>query len=219
MKAIVLIGVIALVALGIFAVLSQMQQHSTQRLAQDDATGFFREKKQEKAAAEEVDQEAVKQPISVPAPSAASWIDRFENVLGDCVRTIKNLPTRLGLRSRPSPIAGPIPSPTTGPRAAPAGVYFTLIYLSARTPSGITGFEPGTRVVCIKDEGPMLLVQAGNLQFEAKRQYLTNDLDVANLAVRDDAEAQQALTTYIAQQQQAIDQRDNRRKMQPPSQH
>jgi hypothetical protein len=96
------------------------------------------------------------------------------------VRTIKNLPTRLGLRSRPRAI----PSPTTGPRAAPAGVYFTLIYLSVRTPSGITGFEPGTRVVCIKDDGPMLLVRAGNLQFEAKRQYLTNDLDVANLAVR-----------------------------------
>jgi glucokinase len=76
------------------------------------------------------------------------------------------------------------------------------------------GVEPGTRVVCVKDEGPVLLVKMDNLEFEAKRQYLTNDLDVADLAVRNDAEAQQAVASYIAQQQQAIDQREDRRKMQ-----
>jgi len=92
------------------------------------------------------------------------------------------------------------------PRLAPFGVYFTLIHLSAQTASGITGFEPGTQVVCVKDEGPVLRVKAGNLEFEAKRQYLTNDLDVADLAVRNDAEAQQAVASYIAKQQQAIDQ-------------
>jgi len=40
-----------------------------------------------------------------------------------------------------------------------------------------------------------------NLEFEAKRQYLTNDLDVADLAVTNDAEAQQAVASYIAKQQ------------------
>ena len=105
------------------------------------------------------------------------------------------------------------------PRLAPPGVYFALTHLSARSASGITGFEPGTRVVCVKDEGPVLLVKVDNLEFEAKRQYLTNDLDVADLAVRDDAEARQAIASYIAQQQQAIDQRDDKRKMQPSGQH
>ena len=105
------------------------------------------------------------------------------------------------------------------PRLAPPGVYFTLTYLSARSASGITGFEPGTRVVCVKDEGPVFLVKVDNLEFEAKRQYLTNDLDVADLAVRNDAEAQQAVASYIAQQEQAIDQRDDRRKMQASGQH
>jgi len=105
------------------------------------------------------------------------------------------------------------------PRLAPPDVYFTLIHLSARTASGITGVEPGTRVVCIKDEGPVLLVKVDNLEFEAKRQYLTNDLDVADLAVRNDAEAQQAVASYIARQQQAIGQRDDRRKMQASGQH
>ena len=60
----------------------------------------------------------------------------------------------------------------------------------------------------------MLLVKVENLEFEAKRQYLTNDLDVVDLAVRNDAEAQQAVASYIAQQRQAIDQREARRKMQ-----
>src|SRR5215467_9302530 len=100
------------------------------------------------------------------------------------------------------------------PRLAPPGVYFTLTYISVRNPYGITGVEPGTRVVCVKDEGPVLLVREDNLEFEAKRQYLTNNLDVAELAVRNDVEAQQAVASYIAQQQQAIDQREDRRKMQ-----
>ena len=105
------------------------------------------------------------------------------------------------------------------PRLAPPGVYFALTHLSARSASGITGFEPGTRVVCVKDEGPVLLVKVDNLEFEAKRQYLTDDLDVADLAVRNDAEAQQAVASYIAQQQQAIDQRDDGRKMQASGNH
>jgi hypothetical protein len=58
-----------------------------------------------------------------------------------------------------------------------------------------------------------------NLEFEAKRQYLTNDLNVADLAARNDAEAQQAVASYIAQQQQAIDRRENRRKMQVSGKH
>jgi hypothetical protein len=65
----------------------------------------------------------------------------------------------------------------------------------------------------------VLLVRAGNLEFEAKRQYLTDDLDVADLAVRNDAEAQQAVASYIAQQQQAIDQREDKRKMQASGPH
>ena len=100
------------------------------------------------------------------------------------------------------------------PRLAPPGVYFTLIHLSVRNAAGLTGVEPGTQVVCVKDEGPVLLVKMENLEFEAKRQFLTNDLDVANLAVRDDDEAQQAVASYIAQQQQAIDQREARRNIQ-----
>jgi hypothetical protein len=76
--------------------------------------------------------------------------------------------------------------------------------MSVRKPSGIIGVNAGTRVVCVKDEGAVLIVKAGDLEFEAKRQHLTNNLDVADLAGMDDAEAQQAVESYIAKQQQEI---------------
>jgi hypothetical protein len=208
MKAIVLIGVMALIALGIFAVLALMQRHETDNLVQDP-NGVLQEKNREIASAEAFAREASNEPNPVKHPtspvSERSWVDRLQNAIENCERAIKNLPTSLRTRHHR--------------RLAPPGIYFTLIYLSARNPLGITGLEPGTRVVCVKDEGPVLLVKAGSLEFEAKRQYLTNDLDVADLAVRDDAEARQAIASYIAQQQQAIDPGGNKRKMQPSGQH
>jgi hypothetical protein len=200
-KAIVSIGVIVLVALGIFAVLSLMQRQSTGKMIQEDATGFFREKQQEAALANTIAREAFNESNPVKTPtgvSGPSWLDSIQNAIEDCVRAIKNLPTSLSHRARP----------------APPGVYFTLIYFSVPTRSGITGLSAGTQVVCVKDEGPVLLVKAGKVEFEAQRQYLTNDFDVADLALRNDAEAQQALASYIAQQQQAIAQQEDGRKVQ-----
>jgi hypothetical protein len=204
MKAIVLVGVMALVALAIFAVLSNIQRQSTDKLAQEDASGFFHEKKQEAAAARDLSREAFDQPNPVerpPGESGPSWVDRLESLVGERVRAIK----RVGHRHQP--------------RVAPPGVYFTLAYLSVRTRSGITGLAAGTQVTCVKDEGPVLLVKAGDLEFEVKRQYVTNDLDVADIAARNDAEAQQALAAYMAQQQQqAIEHRNETSQMQPSDQ-
>jgi hypothetical protein len=125
--------------------------------------------------------------------STPSWGDRLQKLIHHYARATKSVDHRSSPRSR----------------LAPHGVYFTVTYLSVRNGFGITGLEPGTQVVCVKDEGPVLRVKAGNLEFEAKRQHLTNDLDIAGLAARNDAEAQQAIAAYIAQQQQAIDQRNN----------
>jgi hypothetical protein len=131
--------------------------------------------------------------------SGSSWEDGLGKRVHDWIRAIK----RSVHRSR---------------HASP-GVYFTLTYISVRNPSGITGVSAGTQVACVKDEGPVLLVKAANLEFEAKREYLTDDLDVADLALRNDAEAQQEVASYIARQQQAIDQRNDKRKMHPSGQH
>jgi len=135
--------------------------------------------------------------------SGSSWKDGVQNMIDGCVRAIKSV----GHRFRHQP------------RLAPPDVYFTLTYLPVRTEYGITGVDAGTQVICVKDQGPLLFVKAGNLEFETKRQYLTNDLDVADLAVKNDAEAQQTVASYIAQQQQAIDQRDDKRKMRPSGLH
>jgi hypothetical protein len=81
--------------------------------------------------------------------SGSSWEDGLGKRVHDWIRAIKRSVHRS--------------------RHAPFGVYFTLTYISVRNPSGITGVEPGTQVVCVKDEGPVLLVKAGNLEFDAKR--------------------------------------------------
>jgi hypothetical protein len=147
-------------------------------------------------------EEANKSPVPVndaTSVSGSSWEDRLGRRIDHWVRVIKSIGHRT--------------------RGAATNVYFTLTYISVRNPSGITGVNAGTQVVCVKDEGPVLLVKAGNLEFEVRRQYLTDDLDVARLAVRDDAEAQQEVASIIAQQQQAIDQRNDRNKVQSPGQH
>lgn len=185
-----------------------MQRQTTDKLAQEDASGFFREKQQEKAAAADLAGDAYNQIIKPPTGvSGPSWVNRLQNAIEDGLRAIKNLPTKLTRRTDPHP-----------PLAAP-NVYFTLTYLSVRTRSGITGLGAGTQVVCVKDEGPVLLVKFGNLEFEVKRQQVTNDLDVAAIAARNDAEAQQALAAYMAQQQQqAIKHQDDTTNMQPSGQ-
>ena len=174
-------------------------------LVQAEADGSFYENRRMIAKAKANVREAFNE-SSIPVNDAtgvsgSSWEDPPQNVIDSWVRAIKSF-----VHSH-------------RPRPAPPGVYFTLTYLSVRNPSGITGLEAGSRVICVKDEGPVLLVKAGNVEFEAKRQYLTNDLNIADLAVRNDEEAQQAVASYIARQQQAIDQRDNRRKMQRSGQH
>jgi hypothetical protein len=204
MKPIHVIGAVLVVAFAMawcFQIWSGQWKTGLQR----EGNGSFYENKRTNANVENFAREASNDgpnpanPAIDVSSSESSWVDRVQNLIGNSVRAIKGAGNRIFHRSRP----------------APPGVYFTLTYLSVRTRSGITGVGAGTRVVCVKDEGPVLLVKAGDLEFDVKRQYLTDDLDVADLAVRDDAEAQQTIASYIAQQQQAIDKRDDRKKIQP----
>jgi hypothetical protein len=203
MKPIHVIGIILAVAFAIvwcFQIWSAGQWKTT---LQGEGSGNFYEQRDRRAGAQAFVREAFGD-SPTPADQATDmsglpWEDRLGKIIDHWVRVIK--------------------STGHGSRRAPSGVYFTLTYFSVRNGSGLTGVNAGTQVVCVKDEGPVLRVKTGNLEFEAKRQYLTNDLDVADLAVRDDAEAQQALALYIAQQQQAIEQQSEKRKMQPSAQH
>lgn len=204
----VIVGILVIV----FAIVWCLQLWSAgqwEDLLREKGNGSYYENKQRNADVEAFRREAFNEgpnpvsPATDVSSSGSSWGDRLHNLIGDCIHAIKSVGHRTLQR----------------PRLALPGVYFTLTYLSVRTRSGIIGVGAGTQVVCVKDEGPMLLVKAGSVEFEAKRQYLTNDLDIADLAVRGDAEAQQTIASYIAQQQQAIDRRDARSKIQPSRQH
>src|SRR5215813_7488854 len=83
---------------------------------------------------------------------------------------------------------------------APDGVYFALRYFSVKSQYGITGILPGTKVVCVKADGNVLRVKANNVEFEAKAQDLTNDLDIAYAVSTGDAQGQHSLASYLAQQ-------------------
>ena len=98
MKIIVLIGVMSLVALGIFAVLSSTQRQATDQLVQA-GDGAISEKKREIALANTIARETFNEPnaikYSTPVPGP-SWLDPFQNAIEHCLSAIKNLPTSLG---------------------------------------------------------------------------------------------------------------------------
>jgi hypothetical protein len=199
MRRILLVAVIGLIALSVLAVVYIWDHQAMEKATQGEGNGRFYQMKRDNVAIaanfnqlyggpEHLDHRASGQATGVPG---SPWKDRLGKVIEDCVRATKNLPTSVSHRLRP--------------HLAPPGVYFTLPYLSVPSPVGVTGLAAGTRVVCAKDEGAALLVKMGNLEFEVKRQYLTNDLDVADLALRNDVEAQQAVKSVIAEQQ-TIDQ-------------
>jgi len=189
--------IIGLVMVSIFAVLFITQRQAMDKAIQGEGNGTFYEMKREKAAVTAAFTQAYggpSKPLEHGANGETTGVsgpqrkNPLEEVIEDWVRAIKNLPTSVGHRTRPPP------------RLAPPGIYSTLLYLSVTSPSGITGLRAGTLVACVKDNGGMLLVTTGDLEFEAKRQYLTNDLDIADLASTNDAQAQQAVASSIAQQ-------------------
>jgi hypothetical protein len=84
---------------------------------------------------------------------------------------------------------------------APEGVYFTLRYFSVPSVHGVRGILPGTKVVRVRDVAPSILrVRTSDIQFDAKAQDLTNDLDLANAVSQADAQRQEAVADYLDQQ-------------------
>jgi hypothetical protein len=172
MRRIFLIAIIPLVAWSVFAVLYIAQRQAMDKsLQEDDGNGTFHEKKREIAAERSFLSEVFNDD---PNPLGSRWYSETTGVSGP-PSVIHKLSEHIHLL---------IAHVTRHhPRLAPPGVYFTLRYLSVPTPYGSTGLSEGTRVICVKDQGAVLVVTTGNLEFEAKRQYLTNNLDVADLAL------------------------------------
>jgi len=81
------------------------------------------------------------------------------------------------------------------PRLAPKGIFYLMerVVVKNKSAGSVLGFAPGTRVKLIKDQGETLLVQSEDTEFEVRGDQLTNDLDLADLVARQDAQSQQAL--------------------------
>lgn len=98
-------------------------------------------------------------------------------------------------------VAPPTPTPKPLPprHLAPEGTFFLISYLSVPTPHGVVGFEPGTEVtlVAVHENNGSLLVTDGKYQVEARPSQLTNDLDIAALARRQDERSQQTVVAYL----------------------
>ena len=105
------------------------------------------------------------------------------------------------------PVAAEAPTPAPVRHLAPEGTFYVVEYLSTRTAHGITGFVPGQEVhfVSVDQAKGTLLVTDGKTQIAANPMQLTNDMDVAELARRQDQNSQrqlQAMQTAAAKADQ-----------------
>lgn len=89
-------------------------------------------------------------------------------------------------------------------RLAPEGVFYVVQAFSITTDAGVKGIRTGTGVKLVKDAGgPTLRVTDGQQEFDARRDVLTNDLDVAGQASNQQASQQAAIVEW-QQKQQAL---------------
>src|SRR5438270_8875034 len=72
------------------------------------------------------------------------------------------------------PITSPIPSERH--RLAPDGTLYLIKPVSLTTSTGVTGFAPGTQVKLVENRGDTFLVANGAVQFQIRRDIVTNDL-------------------------------------------
>ncbi|PYK61228.1 MAG: hypothetical protein DME43_02950 [Verrucomicrobia bacterium] len=106
-----------------------------------------------------------------------------------------------------STVQGGAPSPPPPPeqhRLAPEGTLYLMERVVVKSDSGVSGFAPGTRVKLIEDRGEKLFVKNDdNIKFEAPSDKVTNDLDLAVLVARQDAQSQQALAQDMKERMDA----------------
>ena len=104
------------------------------------------------------------------------------------------------------PAATPTPKPLPPRHLAPEGTFYLLSYLSANTPRGVAGFEPGSEVtlVAVHEDTGSLLVTDGKYQVEAKPTQLTNDMDIAALARNQDEYSQRTVSNFLTNEREAF---------------
>ena len=80
-------------------------------------------------------------------------------------------------------------------------MFYVISAFSVTTESGIRGVRAGTPVRVVKDSGAVLRVTDGQQEFDANRECLTNDLDVAANVSAQQASQQAAIADWHQKQQ------------------
>ena len=90
---------------------------------------------------------------------------------------------------------------------APHDTFYLLDYVSAKTPTGVIGFEPGqqVRLVEVHRDTRTLVVGDGQARVEVGPEKLTNDMDLGALVRQKDQANQVAIAQYVQREQKAYD--------------
>jgi len=102
-------------------------------------------------------------------------------------------PTPVPATPTPPPAATPTPRPL-----APPGTFYVIKYFTVESDGGLSGIKPGTKVKLIKDGNEVVRVSDGAIEFDARKEYLTNDLETASLVARHDINSQAQLRQRMA---------------------
>jgi hypothetical protein len=85
---------------------------------------------------------------------------------------------------------------------APEGILYLLKYFTVKNGSGVVGILPGTRLKLLKDLGETMQVKTVDeykTEFEVDTNKLTNDIDLAAWAKKNDEKSREALDDYMNQ--------------------
>lgn len=99
------------------------------------------------------------------------------------------------------------PGENGGRHFAPHDTFYLLQYVSAKTATGVMGFEPGQEVHLVEVHQPTqtLVVSDGEAQVEVGPDKLTNDMDVAAMVRQKDESNQAKITAYVQSEQKAYE--------------
>lgn len=82
------------------------------------------------------------------------------------------------------------------PEWAPSGYHFLVRYRSVTTPSGVTGFAPGTQVKELEHAGDKYVVEAAGIRFELATKDMIDNVAIARHLRDADANAQSEIALW-----------------------
>lgn len=100
-------------------------------------------------------------------------------------------------------LAPPAEGATPARRLAPSGTLFVVKRFAVSTTNGLHGFSVGKRVTIVREEPGSYIVTDGVAEGRAPTDSVTNDLDLADAAVKEGAKPIQKLQTPAPQVAQA----------------